>query len=155
MRRANREVKNKSELINIIEGCKTCRMGMIDDGKPYVVPLNFGYKIVDSVITIYLHSAKEGRKIEILTKNNTVCIEMDRMNELITGENGCDYSCYFESFIGEGQAVILENAEAKIDALNAIMKHQTGRDDFSYDLRVLDKTLIIAIELNHYTGKRH
>lgn len=155
MRRANREVKSKFELIKIIEGCKVCRVGMVDNGKPYVIPLNFGYKIVDSVITIYLHSAKEGRKIGALTKNSTVCIEMDRMNELITGENGCNYSCYFESFIGEGQAVFLENTESKINALNAIMKHQTGRDDFSYDLRVLDKTLIIAIELSHYTGKRH
>ena len=133
MRRKNREIKNIEELLEIINGCKLCRIGMVDDGKPYVIPMNFGYQFEESAITIYLHSAKEGRKIQVLKSNNQICIEMDVMKELIAGEKGCDYSCHFESFIGNGHAVFLEDEASKTDALDAIMKHQTGRTDFNYD----------------------
>ncbi|WP_373485136.1 pyridoxamine 5'-phosphate oxidase family protein [Acetobacterium malicum] len=155
MRRANREVTELAELIEIINGCKVCRLAMVDNGQPYVVPLNFGYHRDDSVITIFLHCAREGRKMDILKQNNQVCIEMDQMKELLSGEKGCDYSCYFESFIGTGQAVFLDDAAAKGQALQAIMKQQTGRDDFSFDQHILDQTAVIAVELSSYSGKRH
>jgi nitroimidazol reductase NimA-like FMN-containing flavoprotein (pyridoxamine 5'-phosphate oxidase superfamily) len=154
MRRANREVTELAELIEIINGCKVCRLAMVDNGEPYVVPLNFGYRQNDSVITIFLHCAKEGRKMDILKQNNQVCIEMDQMKELLSGEKGCDYSCYFESFIGIGQAVFIDDAAAKGQALQAIMKQQTGRNDFSFDQHVLDQTTVIAVELSSYSGKR-
>ncbi len=155
MRRKNREVTELTEIIKIINACKVCRLAMVDNGAPYVVPLNFGYRQDDSVITIFLHCAKEGRKIEILKQNSQVCIEMDQMKELLRGEKGCDYSCYFESFIGTGQAVFLDDATVKADALQAIMKQQTGRDDFYFDQHILDQTAVIAVKLNHYSGKRH
>lgn len=155
MRRSNREVKDEAELIEIINGCKVCRVGMVDGDKPYVIPMNFGYQLTNSIITIFLHCAKEGRKIELLKMNNQVCIELDQMKEMITGEKGCDYSCYFESFVGSGRAVFLEDTESKINALNIIMKHQTGRDNFSYDQRVVDQTTLMAVELNSYSGKKH
>ncbi len=155
MRRSNREVTELTELIEIINGCKVCRLAMVDNGQPYVVPLNFGYRLNDSVITIFLHCANEGRKMDILKQNNQVCIEMDQMKELLRGEKGCDYSCYFESFIGTGQVVFLDDAAAKAQALQAIMKQQTGRDDFSFEQHLLDQTVVIAVELIRYSGKRH
>ncbi|MBU4540518.1 pyridoxamine 5'-phosphate oxidase family protein [uncultured Acetobacterium sp.] len=155
MRRSEREVKNETEILEIVNGCKVLRLGMVDAGRPYVVPLNFGYTIAGAVITIYLHCAKKGRKLEVLAKNNKVCIEMDRMTQLITGESGCDYSCNFESLIGEGQAVILTDEAEKIKALNHIMKHQTGRDDFSFEQRIVAMTTVIAVALQQYSVKRH
>ena len=155
MRRANREVTELTDLIEIINGCKVCRLAMVDKGQPYVVPLNFGYRLTDAVITIFLHSAKAGRKIAILKQNNQVCIEMDQMKELLSGEKGCDYSCTFASFIGTGQAVFVDDAVAKAKALQTIMKQQTGRDDFHFDQQVFDQTAVIAVELSTYSGKRH
>lgn len=155
MRRSQREVKDENELREILDGCKVCRLGMVDGDKPYVVPMNFGYQMTGSELTFFLHCAKEGRKLSLLKKNNQVCLELDQMKELITGEKGCDYSCYYESFIGEGQAVLIEDAESKIAALNTIMKHQTGQDGFAYDQRVVDQTTLITVSLTSYAGKRH
>jgi hypothetical protein len=155
MRRSNREVKEESEIIEILNGCQVCRVGMVDGDQPYVIPMSFGYRISASKITIFLHCAKEGRKIELLKKNNQVCIELDQMKELIIGERGCDYSCHYESFIGTGRAVFLDDEEAKISALNCIMKQQTGRDDCSFDSCVVDQTALIAVELSSYAAKRH
>ena len=50
---------------------------MTDGGVPYIVPLNYGYEYADGELTFYFHSAKEGRKLEILKKNPTVCLELD------------------------------------------------------------------------------
>ena len=155
MRRSERQVKSEAEILEIINGCKVLRLGMVDAGRPYVVPLNFGYTMAGSVITIYLHCAKKGRKLDVLEKNNQVCIEMDRMTQLITGESGCDYSCNFESLIGEGQAVIITDVAEKIIALNHIMKHQSGRDDFSFEQRILAMTTVIAVTVLKYSVKRH
>jgi nitroimidazol reductase NimA-like FMN-containing flavoprotein (pyridoxamine 5'-phosphate oxidase superfamily) len=41
---------------------------MVDDGKPYVVALNFGYDREGDDLILYLHSAMEGKKIDILKK---------------------------------------------------------------------------------------
>ena len=61
MRKANREIIDKSAIRAIMEEALVCRIGLCDDGTPYVVPMNFGY---DGVY-IYLHSALAGRKLEI------------------------------------------------------------------------------------------
>jgi len=141
--------------MEIINDCKVCRIAMVDNGMPYVIPMNFGYTLADSTITIYLHCANNGQKVEALEKNNRVCIEMDQMKQLITGEHGCDYSCYYESFIGMGNAIFIDDASEKAKAFDVIMKHQTGQENFTYDKQVMEKTVIIKIPLSDYSGKKH
>jgi len=155
MRRANRKVTKLEELLEIINGSKICRVGMVDNGKPYVIPMNFGYRVADETITIYLHGAQEGRKNEILKNNSQICIEIDSIKEIITGENGCNYSCHFESFIGTGDAVFLAAEKDKEQALDAIMKRQTGQEGFRYDKRIMAQTEIIEIRLTEYSGKKY
>ena len=43
MQKSNREVRDQEELLEIINDCKVCRLGMVDNGMPYVIPMNFGY----------------------------------------------------------------------------------------------------------------
>jgi len=43
MRRKDREIAEKSELIKVINECKVCRIAMQDEAGPYIVPMNFGY----------------------------------------------------------------------------------------------------------------
>ena len=57
MRRKDREVSNLEEIKSIIEKCKVCHLAMVDKGLPYVIPLNFGYKIEDNLLVLFIHSA--------------------------------------------------------------------------------------------------
>ena len=57
--------------------------------------------------------------------------------------------------VGTGQAVFVTDAADKAQALQAIMKQQIGRSDFSFDQHVLEQTAVIAVELHRYSGKRH
>ena len=77
MRRKDREVKDYPEIIKIIDACDCCRLGFVDDKEAYIVPLNFGYETNGSDLTLYFHSANEGRKIDLVSKQERVAFELD------------------------------------------------------------------------------
>lgn len=70
MRRKDREVTDIRQIESIIEKAKVVHIGMIDDGVPYVVPMQYGYVFTDGALTLYLHSAQEGRKIDCIKKKS-------------------------------------------------------------------------------------
>ena len=63
MRRADREVTDVNEIIDIIDHCKVCHIAMMDGEWPYLLAMNFAYSYEDGQLIIYLHSAKEGNWI--------------------------------------------------------------------------------------------
>ncbi|MDR0754350.1 MAG: pyridoxamine 5'-phosphate oxidase family protein, partial [Prevotellaceae bacterium] len=86
MRRKDKEITNIEDKINIIDQCKVCRLGLSENNKPYIIPLNYGYSFENNMLTLFFHSAKEGKKIDIIIKNNSACFEIDCDNKLIEGE---------------------------------------------------------------------
>ena len=68
-------IEEKSQIETIINQCKVCYLGMIDnDQSPYVVPMNFGYK--NNIF--YLHSGPDGKKIQLLNKNNASLLILEK-----------------------------------------------------------------------------
>jgi len=156
LRRKDREVTDKNDIISIISKCNVCRLGLVDDGEPYVVPMNFGFEFDGVNLTLYFHSAKEGRKIDILRKNPLVCFEMDCGHELISG--GTDiykYSYKYESVIGIGNAEFIEGYDEKVYAFKKIMAKYAGTEDFDFPPESVSKVAIIKIQSNEYTGKKY
>ena len=70
MRQENREKKEFNELIEVMKRCDVCRLALNYDGYPYILPLNFGMKIVDGKVILYFHSALEGYKVDIIKKDH-------------------------------------------------------------------------------------
>jgi uncharacterized protein len=98
---ANRMTKDPAILRKIIDKCEVCYVGMIDgDARPYVLPFNFGYE--DGVI--YLHSAQEGKKIDILTNNPAVCIAFSTDHLLFHRHEpvACSYGMKYRSVLAYG-----------------------------------------------------
>ena len=77
MRRKDREVTDFEKIIRIIDECQIVRLGLADGDYPYIVPVNFAYKVTDDQITLYIHGAMAGRKYEMLCKNPVCSFEMD------------------------------------------------------------------------------
>ncbi len=154
MRRQDREVTEIEELLAIIESCKVCRIGIQDEQGLYIVPVNFGYEYVDGRLTLYFHSAREGRKIDALARRQEVCFEMDCEHRLIEGATACKHSFSFKSIIGSGTASFVEEASAKQRALDLLMKHQTGRE-FEFAAGRADTVAVVKIEARTFTGKYH
>ena len=109
MRRKDREVSNMEDIREIIEKCKVCHLAMADKGMPYVVPLSFGYRIDGVELTLYFHSANEGRKIAILKESGGVCFEMADEGKLGLVEDPCNSGYFYESVIGFGQVEFVDD----------------------------------------------
>ena len=69
MRRNDRAVTDPARIREIIDSCTCCRLGLCDEGRAYIVPLDFGYAEQDGRYTFYFHGAAEGRKIDLIRKN--------------------------------------------------------------------------------------
>lgn len=156
MRRQEKEVKDFDGLEEIIKSCKVSRVAMVDGDRPYIVPMNYGYKHDEKGLELYFHCAKQGRKLDILNKNNKVCFEMDCDHELDVPQNpeiACKYSYKYGSIIGDGVAEILEDDGERGEALKAIMIHQSGKI-FEFNTDMMKSVAIIKITSQSFTGKR-
>lgn len=149
MRKADREIKGQDELEDVIRRADVCRLAMVDDGEPYMVPMNFGYR--DGCL--YFHCAKEGRKLEVLKRNPRVCFEMEADVRLMEGDAACKWSTSYESVIGWGTAEIVMDEKAVREGLEVLMSHYT-EGPFDFDPRSLSLTALIEVRIERMTGKR-
>lgn len=154
MRRKDRELISMGEIVNVLEKCRVMRLAMTDGDFPYVVPLNYGFTFENGTVTVYFHCAAEGRKSDILRKNNNVCFEMDGEHELVTGTSDCAYGYKYESVIGTGKCFLVTDEKEKLNGLCCLMRHQTGlKREFSFDKASLSKTAVYKIIAEKITGK--
>lgn len=154
MRRKDREIKDINKITEIINECKVLRLGVVSEEGVYVVPVNFGYELIDDKFYFYIHGAKEGKKINCITKNQNVCVEMDCNHKLSEGVKACNYSYFYSSVIANGKAEISEDEEEKLKGLKLIMKHQTGKD-FDMDKNAVKVVSIIKITAESISAKAH
>ncbi|MDR1145220.1 MAG: pyridoxamine 5'-phosphate oxidase family protein [Verrucomicrobiales bacterium] len=155
MRRTDREIEKIDDKINIINQCKVCRLGLTDGNQPYIVPLNYGYAFENGTLTLFFHSALEGRKNEIINNNRQACFEVDCDHQLLAGAGACRHGYVYKSVIGFGEITILENDREKNAGLNRIMKHQTGREtEYHFTETELKKVLVYKMTVEKFTGKQ-
>ncbi|MDR2314594.1 MAG: pyridoxamine 5'-phosphate oxidase family protein [Spirochaetaceae bacterium] len=155
MRRKDKEIIKIEEKLNIINQCKVCRLGLSENNKPYIIPLNYGYRFEHNMLILFFHSAQEGKKNDIIKKNNNACFEIDCDNKLIERERACDYGYAFKSVIGFGEIEILENKQEKNNGLNKIMEHQTGkRLEYNFTEEELKRVMVYRLKVKEFTGKQ-
>ena len=150
MRRKEKEIAEREVLDEVLHKAPICHLAMSDNDQPYVIPLNFGYE--DNAL--YFHCAREGKKLDILRKNNRVCFEVDVDHELVKGESGCEWGMKGRSVIGIGKAFLINDTVGKQRALDVILRHYGAPGPFSYKEKGFEKVLIIKVEIESMTGKR-
>ena len=150
MRRADKEIKDYREIATIMQKADVCRIALVDGDCPYIVPVNFAVHENH----LYFHSAMEGKKIDILRKNNKVCFEMDVSTEIIKGKEPCFWGMKYLSVIGFGQAFFVEKSNEKKKALDLLMENNAGRSVFSYHKEALRKVDVIDIRIEKIFGKK-
>ena len=157
MRRKDREVLDEVKIDEFIRNCDCCRIGFYDkeNNEVYIVPLNFGYSNVDNKKVFYFHGAKEGRKIELISKTKKVSFEMDSNHELIVGKMACNYSERYQSVMGTGLISFVEDKDEKIAALNEIMFQSTGKKDWEFPEPMLNAVAVFKIEVTSLSCKEH
>ena len=130
MRRMDREVTDFSRMLEILQTCDCCRLGLVDGDEAYIVPMNFGIAQENGELILYFHTATEGRKIDLLKKQSAV-------------------------IMGRGIARLLTDPEDKIRGFRAIMSHYTKKTDWSFDAPCLDRVYVIKLTVTDWSCKVH
>lgn len=149
MRRKEKQMSEESAVSEVVRRAQVCRLAMSDGLQPYVVPLCFGF----ADRTLYLHAATEGRKLDIIKKNNRVCFEFDVDTELVRNTEPCSWTMRYKSVIGFGEAVLVEGAEEKRAALQVIM-NQYSNDTFAFPDQSLGRIAVIKVAVHSMSGKQ-
>ncbi len=153
MRRSEREVMDTEEIRKILGDCKTCHVAMWDGDEEYIVPLNYGYTLENGVLTLYFHSAKEGRKIDIWKRRREVCFAISWEGALCTAPSPCGYGYCYSSVIGWGAVEFIEDAADKCSALSLLFRHQTG-EQVDFTSKQAESVCVYKIICTRFTAKR-
>jgi nitroimidazol reductase NimA-like FMN-containing flavoprotein (pyridoxamine 5'-phosphate oxidase superfamily) len=149
MRKARQEIKDVKALEEILRGATICRMAMMDGDLPYIIPFNYGYR--DGCL--FIHSAPEGKKIDLLMKKSQVCFEVEDISELIKGEKACDWTTRYRSVVGYGNVEILSDAASKQLGLEVIMAQHRAPELVEFNQKNLDRMVILKLTITSMTGK--
>lgn len=153
MRRQDREITDKNEIIEIMARCDVCRLAFNDGEYPYILPLNFGMEEKNGHIILYFHSALEGYKTELIEKDNRVSFEMDCKHELKYDEEKGYCTMAYESVIGRGRVEVLPDEE-KANALRKLMEHYHNSEDTYFNPAAIPRTFIYMLAVEEMTAKR-
>ncbi len=149
LRRKEKEIKSRNKIYKIIKQSRVCRLAMVDKDMPYIVPMNFGYKNK----CLFFHCAKQGKKIDLIKKNNNVCFEFDQLIKIKKTKLACSWGLEYKSVIGSGKAFFLNDKKEKKQALDIIMAQYSGRK-FEYSDEMLESITIIKVIIDKMTGKQ-
>ena len=152
MTKRERQITDEAQITAILDAGKVLHLGLAVDNEPYVVPMNYGYTMEDGKLTLYLHSALRGKKLDMIRKNPSVFFEIDCDLMPFEGRVPCQYGLVYSSLMGRGTAVLVEDVEEKKQAMTVLMKTQTGKD-FTFEDRLVSIVAVIRIDVTEYTAK--
>lgn len=152
IRRKEKEIRDKNEVLSILEQAQYITIAMSRDNEPYLVTLSHGYDREQNCI--YFHCAKEGKKAAILNENNKVWGQALIDKGYVQG--ACDHLYATTHFMGKVNFV--ESFEEKRHALKIMV---TALDDNPASLieKQLTKKSIAdvnigRIDIEYMTGKK-
>lgn len=150
MRNSKQEIVDHTILENILAKGTICRLAMMDGDRPYLLAFNYGYKNR----CMYIHAAPEGKKIDLLKKNNKICFEIESPTELITDAKPCKWSFKYQSIVGYAHVEIVTDFEEKKRGLDIIMSHYGFEGQPEFADKQVEFIVILKVVIDEMTGKQ-
>ncbi|MFQ6605783.1 MAG: pyridoxamine 5'-phosphate oxidase family protein [Fidelibacterota bacterium] len=153
MRRKDRQVTAPEAIHAIIQRADVCRIALARDNLPYIVALNFGFR-PGHPSRFYFHCARTGRKLDFMAYNNYVCFQLDVDHRFVPADSACDHTMTFQSVLGYGFLIQVDDPAERQAGLNCIMRHYTEREDWDFSLSMLKHTTVLRLDVESMTAKR-
>ena len=153
MRRKDREIQNRAEIMDILDRCDTVRIAMYGEKHPYIVPVSFGVEEADGKVILYFHCAQQGLKVDCLKANPSVCIEGDIFIQVEKTAHGI--TARYESVIGFGECELLTDPDEIKHGLKALLDHYEYYDYPLDRCMGLSHVIVGKIVLDRISGKRN
>ncbi len=146
--RLGKQLLSMEDTVAVMDRCSSGSLACLgDEDYPYSVPLSYVYFNGK----IYFHSAKDGHKIDAITKNPKVSFSVIDEDTIVSKE----YTTYFRSAIAFGKARIIEGDE-RLEAFKALVVKYSGdqpEEAKHKEIAGCTQAYIIAIDVEHITGK--
>ena len=153
MRRKEREITERSEQLKILENTDAIRIAFAVENEPYIVAMNFGF-IWEKQLKFYLHCAREGKKIDMLRRNNRVCFQTDTEHLLIIDDLSCRWGMKYASLVGRGTLSIVDDEDERMKGLELLMHNYGKKDRNLFAAEMLHQTLVLRLDVEEISGKR-
>ena len=151
MRKPKMQITERSALEDILRRGKVLRLAMCREGRPYLVPLNYGY----AGGRIYLHTGHQGLKMDFLRANPRVCFEVSVDVELIPAELACKWSCHYRSIVGHGLASVVQDPDERRLGLLAVTAQYAGDGPHQLAPEAMARACVLRIDIEEMTGKQN
>jgi len=150
MRRKDKQITDRNKIEMILKSGEILHIAMIDGNKPYLIPVNYGYQ--DNAI--YIHSAKEGKKIDLIKKNNIICFQTEIGVSVLNTEVAYKCGTLYKSVLGYGKAYFIESPKEKKIAADILMNQYRNEEGVKHTYgKCLREVCMIKIEIDSISGK--
>jgi nitroimidazol reductase NimA-like FMN-containing flavoprotein (pyridoxamine 5'-phosphate oxidase superfamily) len=165
IRFSERAIQDDETLISLLNIAMVGRIGMLSEGEPYVVPMNYAYERVASspLGRVIIHGADQGRMLRALAANPVVCFEIDTYLATIPDPVLCEYDTAYASVICRGHARLLINLKERTMALRVFArKYASPEKADALKQKTVERfqsssgahTAVVEIMLETMTGKQ-
>lgn len=146
-----KHITNIDEIEQIINQCEVCFIAFANDNIPYVIPMNFAFHNG----MLILHSAKTGKKIDMMEQNKRVSVAFSTAHQLVWQSESvaCSYGMKSLSVVGHGTVEYITDFDKKIEYMNLVMKKYTEKADFTYSKPAIDNVFIFIVKFDELNGK--
>lgn len=150
MRKTNQEITDQSIIDQILSDSEICWIAMNDEKTPYVLPFNYGYR--DGCL--YIHSAQNGKKIDLLQKQPEVGFAIKYKGDVVKDDIACKWATYYRSVAGTGKVELLNKAADKEAGLEIIMQHNGAIAASTFTQKHVEGVVILKLTIDTITGKQ-
>jgi nitroimidazol reductase NimA-like FMN-containing flavoprotein (pyridoxamine 5'-phosphate oxidase superfamily) len=116
MRRKEREITDKTEMVDLVSRQPHVTLAMCKNGIPYLVTVNHAYDNTSD--RLYFHCAKAGKKADYIASNPRIFGQVLEDRGYVKGE--CDYDYRTVHF--EGIVSLVDSSEERKRALDLLLR---------------------------------
>lgn len=140
-----------SDLYSILDDNLVAHVGLVQDGRPLVIPMAFG-RVND---TLYLHGSSGSRLMRLLHDEPEVCVSITELKALKVARSTFNSGMHYRSVVIFGKASLVgdDEKDAALDALSNSMIPGRVEEVRSSTKKELAATIIVALPLDECSVK--
>ena len=143
---------DRETVFKILDEAFVCHVGFVVDGRPFVIPTNYGR----SGEILYLHGSAASRMLRTLSLGIPVCVTVTLVDGLVLARSAFHHSANYRSVVVLGTARLVEDPAEKMEALRIFTEHiMKGRwDDIRWPTeQEMKGTTVLALPLEEVSAK--
>ena len=142
----------RETIYRILDEALICHVGFVEDGQPFVIPINFA-RMEDRIL---LHGAKASRLLKHIADGHPVCVEATIVDGLVLARSVFHHSVNYRSVVLFGTGRLIEEEQEKMAALEAVTEHLVpGRwkEARLPNRKEMNATSVVSIRINEASAK--